>query len=1009
MHIKNLLALHDEDFIFALYSAILKRSPDESGKEYYLGELRSGVSKEEIAYRIAASSEAKSKAADINDLDKLIHKWSKLKNPILRPFYSTILRGGKTEKKLRAIENSLHVYHRDIKKIAAEAFNVIENKTQNSFPCKTDSVDSEISVGIHLHAYYADLAEEFLSAIKNVKFRKHLYVSVCSAVDIDVVEEAIRLAGINFEDCTIKVVPNRGRNFGPMLVEFRKSLKKHDFILHLHTKKSLRTGVDQVEWRRNSWMSLCGSPELVNTVIDNFSKDEKLGLIGPAPKPGFSSYWWRSWLSVGHLLRDYFGRLGISSYEKKGLIAFPIGSMCWARSSALSPLMNYDWRYEDFPEEPCADDGTIAHVIERSLAVISASQGFSYKEIQAHERGYIKLSSPQMLLEDYHGLNSRFANRPTEQVLSFDFFDTLFVRYSLTPEDIQNYVGFRLKNYHKIYNGYAFLEYRKEAESVARSKVSSGEVNFDQIYDCFKEVTNWSSDIIAIAKNLELEFELKSLHPRLEVVEYAKAAKRSGTRLIVVSDIYFSSSFLGAVLKKWGLEFLFDELYVSSERLVRKDWGSMWPLVKSKEGLTDWDAKFLHIGDNEQSDVQQPIRNGVRSAGVLNPAVMYHLLGGTLPKDWKTGKSSWIEGVVIGPVVARLCNSPIIHAKADSLAINKAEDFGYAVFGPLLFGFSRWLIDQAKNSPDLKQYAFLSRDGWFLKSAYDRLCSIMPPGSFVPSVYLEVSRQSLFALSADRKSTFEKMLSSGSFKGSLREFFIERMSYDLGSKYDEKIIDLSFDVDFVWSVYQKNIKDIERHCRRNRLGFAEYVDSLRVGKNTALVDVGYGGTIQSIMQEVLDVGLIGYYFAVNKKISCVEVGFDGKAFGYYGDQRYTSHPLSVIDAYSMILEAVFSAPHGKVLGYGEGGAVVHSKNINKKHFQFCSKVMDGALNYIDDLINQYDQDLLEIPLDHEMFSRGFNDLVSGKYRLNDQLISQLVVEDDFCGNGIINVLDLYKI
>lgn len=1009
-HVNDLMIYHDEDFVRAVYMAILNRPADKEGLSFYVRQIRSGVHREEVIYCVATSVEAKRVQSDLGGVADIVRKWSSVKLPVFGYFYSRKLRGGTHERELRCFINS--VYINSSRFLERLEHMLCSNQGRHCSPSTNPMInlDKKFSVGVHLHVYYVDLARELLDAIENIKYNKHVYISTCDEENLGAIEQCLSELGYVNGSWTIKVVPNVGRNFASMLVTFREQLKNHDFVLHLHTKKSLRTGVEQAEWRKSSWKSLCGTSSVVETIIEGFLANPHLGLVGPVPLEGVASYWWRSWLSVGHLLKDYFGKLGIQKYQKKGLLEFPIGSMCWFRTEALAPLLNYSWSYSDFPGEPFPDDGTIAHVVERSLGVIASSQSYEYLEASIDREGRAHLSKASRLLPDYYCLINRLDSIPSEGIVSFDFFDTLFTRYTLAPEDLQSYVGFKLKQSHGVYNGYSFLKVRKEAESVARNKSSSGEVSFDAIYDSFAEVSNWPAAVIDLAKNIEIELEIKSLHPRKHILDYLKYIKTLGVRVVIVSDIYYSSDVLKTVLNKWGCSDKVDEIYVSSECLVRKDWGSMWRYLKDSERLVDWDERFIHIGDNEQSDIQQPIRNGVRALGVLNPAVMYDSLGGSLPSSWNEGETRWEDGLIIGPVVARLCNSPVIDPGV-GLQLNSPADFGFSVVGPVLFGFSRWLIEQAKFNVDLREFAFVARDGWYLKSAYDRITSVLPPAAYIPSVYFEVSRQALFSVASDSKVALDLSLSSGSFNGSVKDFFAERFGVESDLGFDNLLISLPGDEEVVRSVYGKNRRLFERLAHESRDRFFNYLDQIgfdRQGRS-ALVDLGYSGTIQAMLQNILGVGLDGYYFAVNKGVAKVSSDLPGRAFGYFGDGRDDNSPMSIVLAYSLIFEAVFSAPRGRVIGYDSTGKPQYSSSVPIDEHKFGEAVMIGAFEYIDLLLDQYGGDLFNMEFDPHGFTAVFDDVIRGRISISDNLRSRFIVEDNFSGNGYINPFSVYRI
>lgn len=60
-----------------------------------------------------------------------------------------------------------------------------------------------------------------------------------------------------------------------------------------------------------------------------------------------------------------------------------LGTVFWAKTKALKKLLNYPWKYDDFPEEPMAIDGTISHAIERILPYAAEDAGYDTKTVMS--------------------------------------------------------------------------------------------------------------------------------------------------------------------------------------------------------------------------------------------------------------------------------------------------------------------------------------------------------------------------------------------------------------------------------------------------------------------------------------------------------------------------------------------------------------------------------------------------------------------------------------------------
>jgi lipopolysaccharide biosynthesis protein len=71
-----------------------------------------------------------------------------------------------------------------------------------------------------------------------------------------------------------------------------------------------------------------------------------------------------------------------------GYIEFPVGSMFWAQSKALKPLLEKSFAIQDFEEELGQTDRTIMHAIERLISHTALAQGYSIALLENPHKSY---------------------------------------------------------------------------------------------------------------------------------------------------------------------------------------------------------------------------------------------------------------------------------------------------------------------------------------------------------------------------------------------------------------------------------------------------------------------------------------------------------------------------------------------------------------------------------------------------------------------------------------------
>ena len=226
-----------------------------------------------------------------------------------------------------------------------------------------------VRVALHIHAYYPDLLPEIIDAISVNHIRPDLLISVASEAARD---EAIRVVD-NYKKGAVhlRVVPNRGRDIGPFLTEFKDLiLGGYDIVGHFHTKKSLDLANPAIAtvWRRFLIENLLGGKApMSDIIVGRIAADADIGLVFP-DEPNVVG-----WGLNRPIAESIARRMALGSLPD--YLNFPVGTMFWAAVPALNPLFKLDLDWSDYPEEPLPTDGSVLHSLERLLPLIAAAAG----------------------------------------------------------------------------------------------------------------------------------------------------------------------------------------------------------------------------------------------------------------------------------------------------------------------------------------------------------------------------------------------------------------------------------------------------------------------------------------------------------------------------------------------------------------------------------------------------------------------------------------------------------
>jgi hypothetical protein len=234
-------------------------------------------------------------------------------------------------------------------------------------------------VGVVMHIFYPELAREMRLYLDNIPGAVDLYISTDTEAKQTLLAQAF--AGWTAGEVDIRLAPNRGRDIAPKLITFRDVYDRHPVALHLHSKKSPHESHLRM-WRYFLFENLMGEREIAAGILAAFEQDQSLGVVASDHYfPVSNAIGWGENYEIAQTLA---GRMG-TPIDPEAPVDFPSGSMFWARSAALKPLLDLGLSAEDFGPEAGQMDGTLAHAIERLYFVACEQAGLRWMKIGRFE------------------------------------------------------------------------------------------------------------------------------------------------------------------------------------------------------------------------------------------------------------------------------------------------------------------------------------------------------------------------------------------------------------------------------------------------------------------------------------------------------------------------------------------------------------------------------------------------------------------------------------------------
>ncbi|MGC8947319.1 MAG: rhamnan synthesis F family protein, partial [Anaerolineae bacterium] len=870
--------------------------------------------------------------------------------------------------------------------------------------------DANGGIAIHLHIFYPDLAKKLAEYLKNMPFPYDLYISV---TDKQVLEVCHRLfaSSPRCHKIDIRLVPNRGRDIAPMFCTFGAELSRYDYVAHFHTKKSLYNRGATEGWGEYLYRNLLGNEERIRKIFGLMQGLPPYGIVYPQ-NFALLPYWANTWLANRELGRMWCARLGI--YEiPRGYFDYPAGSMFWARGDALAPLFRAGIRLNDFPEESGQTDGTLSHTLERLFVLCSLKQGMRPAIIQDEEHpSWSAWRFDHYVNRPYQAIVAAL-NAPQVRLIIFDVFDTLLSRPLLNSESIKDVVARRIGG--EV--GSLYKQYRSVAEDMARREKGQ-DVGMDEIYTYLHRLTGLSETIIKEIRDIEEKVEEASVEPRWEVVRLFQDALGTGKPVVLATDMFLPRKAIERFLRKFGIVG-WDELFVSSEIGMRKDNGRLYEYILSKYDLKP--SQILVIGDDERSDTQIPCDMGASFIHILKPIELARGLPRFSSLIAHHERNDDLDAQITLGLVVRKNFAPITYPNFDPTSLVQATPYnwGYSLVGPLLVSFAQWLLEMAREDGVERLY-FLAREGRLMKEVYDRWSQGIPE---VPrSEYLVISRRAAGVAAISQFEDIVEIARTIYFPNTLESFLQTRYGLILSEEQWQEVEKATgWRRDSIVKVQNRKVEhlvpllqilqsEILAHAERERQALLQYLKEKELTQDSrqAVVDIGYGGSVQGYLNRLLPLTVHGYYMMTDERAAKIAQTYGAIIRGCFCENVVMQSPNAPAMArYSFDVEKLMSVTEPQLECYeiDEMGMIrARYRALSPKEMESASireEIRKGAMDYVEDafqvrktILHDFRPSCWTAQMLMEAFLTKRSDRES-------ELLSEIALDDYYCGRGVV--------
>lgn len=313
-------------------------------------------------------------------------------------------------------------------------------------------------------------------------------------------------------------------------------------------------------------------------------------------------------------------------------------------------------------------------------------------------------------------------------MISFDIFDTLITRRTLTPKGIFQIMQKKIikLNTYPTYVADNFALLRIQAEKNARQYYindSKEDVRLVEIYQVFQSMTGLTLGECLDLMRIEIDIECKYIVGIDKNIDKLLEYMKQGEHIVLISDMYLDIDDIRMMLVQVNQIFENIKIYVSSAYKKTKRTGALFMEVSQLEKIS-YDS-WIHYGDNYISDVKIPELLGMKAVLCkCEPPILWETdflnknkLNNSLSTELYFGAS-------------KILNTNYI--------LNIDEKTGSSLGGVILYPYVSWILNICLTKKWKRLY-FIARDGYVLKRIADQIISIFSYD--IETKYIYGSRQ----------------------------------------------------------------------------------------------------------------------------------------------------------------------------------------------------------------------------------------------------------------------------